>query len=59
MLPTMGEGHSPLAQVVQAVLGFHVDQWDPGTDAVKETEHNINSSLFEMSHKTATIQAAI
>lgn len=32
-LPQMGEAHLPLAQVVQAVLGFHADQWDPGRGA--------------------------
>lgn len=30
---TLGNNHSPWAQVVQAVLGVHVDQWDPGSDA--------------------------
>ncbi len=40
----MGAGHSPWAQVVQAVLGFHVDRWDPGTDADRERERE-NTTL--------------
>lgn len=36
-LPQMREGnYLPLAQMVQAVLGFHVDRWDPGTGAERE-----------------------
>lgn len=33
---TLGNSHSPWAQVVQAVLGVHVDQWDPGSDAERD-----------------------
>lgn len=61
------EQHSPWAQVVQAVLGFHVDQWDPGTDADRERERDIKllcivdniSSLFKLNHKTAKSLAGI
>lgn len=39
MSPYREEGHSPWAQVVQVVLGFHVDQGDPETDADRERQY--------------------
>lgn len=45
------DNHPPLAQVVQVVLVFHADQWDPGTDAGNKIRGKMHYSCLLVKYR--------